>query len=169
MLTARPRLSPSRSPRRRRGPRPQVDEELTVPGGAGELRRHSVDQPKPKALRCGHNPRHGPPPDGRIPHHAALAHCITAGFELGFHEEQEIGIGRRYACQSLEDGRQRDKGEIRNHAIGLERKLVTRHQPDVRALEDRDPIVVPDLPVELSIADIDCRNVAWPPVPTSSG
>ena len=106
----------------------------------------------------------------RASHHSR-ADSFLAHFELRLDHQDEVRRGCGHGYQGRQDGGERNERQVSHHEIWQVRQLITRgiEVSNVRALEDRDPIVRSQRPRQLPVPDINGDHVASTPLQENLG
>src|SRR5581483_779112 len=133
----------------------RMKQELHVAGGTLDRRRHHGSGGSPgRDAGLDHALDH-PSPDPRLAHHAPAPDLAWVGLELRLHEQDEIGARQGEVGEGGHDEPERDEGQVGHDDLGSEGKVRRREPTRVRPLKDGNSRVVPERPVELSVADVD--------------
>ena len=90
----------------------------------------------------------------RVADDAARPHARPSDLELRLDEDDGAkGVGHE-RHDRRPDRRHRDERDVAHHEVGAPGQVVRRQMARVRALQHRDPRVVPKRPVELPVADV---------------
>src|SRR5207247_7614956 len=91
----------------------------------------------------------------RAAHHAALPPPPTPHLELRLHEREDGGARPYHARHYGEHGSERDEGDVDGRQIGGLRQHGRRESTRVRALDHEHARILPELPRELPVADVE--------------
>ena len=75
--------------------------------------------------------------------------------ELGLHQQHQVAARADQGEQGVEHRAQRDEGQVADDQVDRPAELVEVDRPDVGALPDGDPGVLPHLRVELAPTHVD--------------
>ncbi len=95
---------------------------------------------------------------GGILDQPAAADIPAAGFELRFHQRDDLAARRDQRRQDRENVAERDERHVDADARDRRaeiRQIARRGVPRVDVLDHRDPRVAADLPVQLAVADVE--------------
>ena len=97
--------------------------------------------------------------DRLIADHALLADLLSARFELWLDEADDLTILGDQSLHHRQHELQADEADIDGHEACLLPDILRLHIADVCLLHADHARVVPELPVELTVADIDGENL----------
>src|SRR6478609_3779929 len=95
---------------------------------------------------------------GRVSHHPTLANILSSCFELRLHERHTISVGIQHPGGNGKDQRKRYERDIDHHEINrLRQRLeISRIHP----FFNDDAWIIAELLVDLSVANVDRKNLA---------
>src|SRR6266542_4667990 len=144
-----------------RAPLPRrTEEKLHIAGGTQKRRDHRSHRGQSLLDASGCHSVQGLEPGLRLGDHSAPAHVTAARFELGLHQQDEFRSRRGAQDQGTQGQPQGDERKIGCDQVRSVRELVRLEVAYVGSLQNRDPRVVSQSPVELSISNVDRHHVS---------
>lgn len=127
---------------------------LDIAGRSGDGRLDDSFAPKASILERRDNSIYGSSSDFGVTYDSSLANTFSSSFELRFDEENPRCVVRTEFCELLADGSKGDERQVRNDDV----KRVSEHgwvdRPDIRTLDDIDPLVLTDTPMHLAVPNV---------------
>ena len=92
--------------------------------------------------------------DFRFPDNTLFSDLPFAGLKLGLHQTDPLAAYPQQAAEHRQHQGQRDKSHINRAEIKRLRDLLAGDIPDIGPLQIHDPLVCPQAPGQLPVADI---------------
>ena len=94
-----------------------------------------------------------------IPDNALLAHVFLAGLELGLDQAQNLTGGLQQRLDGGQHDLEADEAHIDNGQIQRFSQIFRGHIADIGPLHDHNTLIGTDLPVQLTVAHIDGKDL----------
>jgi hypothetical protein len=95
----------------------------------------------------------------RVSDHASTTgHLISANFELRFDQGDKVTLILQQSNKSGKNDGQRNEREVSHDDVHRSIDVACRHSSNVDSLAYRDPLVISNLRVKLTVPDIDGDN-----------